>query len=103
MAPLPGILESEAGLSIASSVQWEEIRRQEILDLFRDHVYGRVPEEDVKVDYRVLREDREALDGKAVEKEVVMEVSKGDRTMEINMLIFLPERAAWPGTAFRGT
>ena len=65
VAPLPELLMSESGLSIESTVHWEEIRRPEILDLFRDHVYGRVPESDARVKYRLVFEDREALQGTA--------------------------------------
>ncbi|MCK4881199.1 MAG: hypothetical protein KAS82_11075, partial [Bacteroidales bacterium] len=83
VAPLPELLKSEAGLSIGSAAQWEEIRRGEILNLFGDYVYGRVPESDVRVNYRLVFVDREALHGTAVEKEVVMEVCSGDDTLEI--------------------
>jgi len=102
VAPLPELLKSEAGLPIASDGQWEELRRKEILDLFRDHVYGRVPELDTEVNFRVLREDREALNGIAVEKEVVMEISRGGDSLEINMLIFLPHGKSVPAPLFLG-
>ncbi len=96
VAPLPELLKSEAGLSIGSAAQWEEIRRGEILNLFGDYVYGRVPESDVRVNYRLVFVDREALHGTAVEKEVVMEVCSGDDTLEIGMLIFLPKEQPRP-------
>jgi len=102
VAPLPELLKSEAGLFIESATQWEEIRRVEILKMFADHVYGRIPESDVRVNYRVLKEDREALQGTAVEKEVVMEVRRGDDTLEISMLIFLPKEQARPVPLFLG-
>ncbi|MCK5693275.1 MAG: heparinase II/III family protein [Bacteroidales bacterium] len=102
LAPLPELLKSEAGISIESAAQWEEIRRDEILLLFEDHVYGRIPESDVRVNYRVLKEDMEALQGSAVEKEVVMEVCCSDDTLEITMLIFLPKEQSGPVPLFLG-
>ncbi|MEA3460569.1 MAG: hypothetical protein U9R49_01740, partial [Bacteroidota bacterium] len=102
VAPLPELLISEAGLSIESPAQWEQVRRQEILELFRDHVYGSVPSFDVEITYRVLREDREALKGTAVEKEVFMAVSRGSDTLEISMLIFLPRGQPGPVPLFLG-
>ena len=63
--------------------------------MFREYVYGRVPESDALVNYRVVFEDRGALQGTAVEKEVVMEVCSGDDTLEISMLLF--SRRTSPG------
>ena len=102
LAPLPELLKSEAGISIESAAQWEEIRRDEILEMFEDHVYGRIPESDVSVNYRVHKEDTEALQGSAVEKEVVMEVCSSDDTLEITMLIFLPKGQSGPVPLFLG-
>ena len=102
VAPLPELLKSEAGLAIESGAQWETLRREELLDLFRDHVYGRVPVSDVKINYKLLREDREALGGIAVEKEVGIIVGDGEDRQEIRMLIFLPHGQTGPIPLFLG-
>ncbi|MCK4992811.1 MAG: acetylxylan esterase, partial [Bacteroidales bacterium] len=91
VAPLPELLRSESGLSIGSATQWEDIRRSELLELFREHVYGRVPLSDLSIVHRLVFEDREALHGKAIQKEVVLEVCKGADTLKISVLIFLPK------------
>jgi len=102
VAPLPDLLKSEAGIPIESSAQWEGIRRQEILELFREYVYGRIPESDATISYRVVFEDREAIQGSAVEKEVMMEVRNGEDTLDISMLIFLPGDRSGPVPLFLG-
>jgi len=102
IAPLPELLKSEDGTSIESSAQWEEVRRKEILELFRDDVYGRVPESVATVSYRVVFEDREAIQGRAVEKEVTMEVRNGKDTLDISLLIFLPGNRPGPVPLFLG-
>lgn len=102
VAPLPQLLVSEEGQAIESSSQWEEIRRTEILELFRDHVYGGVPETDVLVSPRVVFEDREALNGTAIQKEVVLELSRDTDTLEISMLVFLPRDQPGPHPLFLG-
>jgi hypothetical protein len=102
VAPLPELLKSEMGISIGSAAQWDSIRRGELLELFREYVYGRVPESDALVNYRVVFEDRGALQGTAVEKEVVMEVCSGDDTLEISMLLFLPKDQPRPVPLFLG-
>ncbi|MCK5692353.1 MAG: heparinase II/III family protein [Bacteroidales bacterium] len=91
VAPLPELLKSEAGLSIESSAHWEKIRRNELLELFEKNVYGRIPEFDLSINHRLVFEDREAMQGTAIQKEVVLEVCSGDDTLEIGMLIFLPK------------
>lgn len=102
VAPLPELLTSNSGLAIESKSQWETLRRNEILRLFEDHVYGRVPDNDARVSYRLIRENKEALQGKAVEKEVVMEVCSGEDTLAITMLIFLPGDVAGSVPLFLG-
>jgi hypothetical protein len=102
VAPLPELLKSEEGLLIESSQQWEEIRRADILELFREHVYGRVPESNVSINPRLVFEDREALNGTAIMKEVVLEVCRDDDSLELNLLVFLPVDREGPVPLFVG-
>lgn len=102
VAPLPGLLQSESGLSIETSQQWEQLRRPEILDLFREYVYGRVPDSGVQMNHRLVFEDREALEGTAILKEVVLELCKAKDTLEVSMLIFLPKGHSGPVPLFLG-
>ena len=101
VAPLPQLLKSEEGFSIESIAQWEQIRRSEILDLFRDQVYGRVPDAELQIHYRVVFEDREALQGTAIQKEVEMKVCGSGDTLVIPILIFLPKQPS-PAPLFVG-
>ena len=102
LAPLPELLIRSSGAAIETSQQWEQIRRPEILELFRDHVYGRVPESDLRINYRLIFEDREALQDKAILKEVVMELSQGEDRLDIGVLIFLPKEQSGPVPLFLG-
>jgi len=102
VAPLPELLKSEEGLLIETSQQWEEIRRAEILELFREHVYGRVPESNVRIKSRLVFEDREALHGTAIMKEVVLEICRDDDSLELNLLVFLPSDREGPVPLFVG-
>jgi len=101
VAPLPEILQSEEGFSIESTAQWEQIRRPEILELFRDQVYGRVPDTEMQIHYRVVFEDRESLNGTAIQKEVEIKVCGSGDTLVIPMLIFLPSQSS-PAPLFLG-
>lgn len=102
VAPLPEILITASGMHIETAEQWEQLRRPELLELFKEHVYGRVPDTQVNIRHRLVFEDREALDGSAVLKEVVMEIYKGEDTLQVDMLIFLPKDIEGPVPLFLG-
>ncbi|RPI41457.1 MAG: acetylxylan esterase, partial [Bacteroidetes bacterium] len=99
---LPDPLITLGGRKITDSGQWESLRREEILDLFRDHVYGRVPGFEPEVSFDGVFTDRRALDGKAVMKEVEIRVSNGKDTLKMNMLLFLPADAGGAVPVFLG-
>ena len=101
-APLPEILVSNDGTAIQSAGQWEDVRRAEILELFRDHVYGHVPESDLSITHRVKYLDMNALYGAAIQKEVEVQVSNGEKSMNFTILIFLPGEAHGPVPLFLG-
>ncbi len=102
LAPLPELLVGENGTVISEASEWEQYRREEILELFKDHVYGRVPDTEVSITHHVKFMDRNALGGKAVMKEVDLEVSNGSESMDITMLIYLPKESKGPAPLFLG-
>jgi hypothetical protein len=54
---LPDVLTTIDGRKIATADDWTTIRRPEVLELFRKHVYGRVPATPYQKSFRVVRED----------------------------------------------
>ena len=102
LAPLPELLVGADGSVISDASDWEQIRRDEVLELFKDHVYGRVPDSDVSITHHVKFMDRNALGGKAVMKEVELLVSSGLESMEITMLVYLPRESKGPAPLFLG-
>jgi len=65
---LPDVLTAIDGRKIATAQDWITIRRPEILELFRQHVYGRVPATEYQKNYRLVRQDPGAMDGAATLK-----------------------------------
>jgi hypothetical protein len=55
---------------------WFKKRRPEILHLFEEFIYGKVPGELRNINFKVISVDSESLNGKAIRKEV--EISFGD-------------------------
>lgn len=101
---LPQLLLSESGQSISSVEAWETIRRPEILEMFRREMYGTNPSPDFMWDMEmnVIEEDRTALGGTAIRKQINLVVSRNNRSHTIPLLIYLPAAAEGPVPIFLG-
>lgn len=70
-AGLPDPLRLADGTRTNSPAIWQERNRPELLELFREHIYGRAPidrPEDLR--FEILEAETPALDGKALRKRV---------------------------------
>jgi hypothetical protein len=67
---LPDPLILSDGTRVADAQTWVARRRPEILRLFEQHVYGKVPDRPEDMTFNVTSVDREALGGRATRKEV---------------------------------
>lgn len=99
---LPDILTLSDGRPVKDAQSWRELRRPEILQLFAEHVYGKVPEADIKVDYEITTNEPKALDGAATLKEVKVTFSNGQASHDMSLLMFIPNDAVGPVPAFLG-
>lgn len=97
---LPDPLTGIKGNKIASSGEWTGTRRNEILDLFRTHVFGRVPSTPYEVDFKTTNTDNKALDGAATLKQVDITIESGGKELVINLSVFTPNKAGNPVPAF---
>ncbi len=80
--------------------RWRKRRRGEILDLFREHVYGRAPGRPDAMTFEVFDVDENALDGLATRKQVEVRPT-GDRDdLHIDVLTYLPNDAKGPVPTF---
>jgi len=99
---LPDPLVMTDSRPVSSAAMWREQRRPEVLGLFSDHVYGRTPSVKTKLEFEVLSTDPEALEGKAVRKEVRV-YPTGDRNgPSFDLLLYLPRAARQPAPTFLG-
>lgn len=98
---LPDPLQGSDGKAVTTAEDWAASRRPEILDLFKTHVYGRAPlGRPSALRFELLEEDRGALDGLAVRKQVRMILSKDSAAPRPEMLIYLPASASGPVPLF---
>ena len=97
---LPRLLTTNDGRTVTDAAAWNGVRRQEILELFRENVSGRVPETPYTRNFRVVREDRNAMNGAATLREVDIEISSEGRSLTIRLSLFVPNNAGGKIPAF---
>ena len=89
---LPELLQTNAGNPVTTAADWQKVRRSEILEMFRTHVYGRVPEDAVTKTVSVIQEESdEALGGTAVRRQVRLYLKAQGEEPFIDVLIYLPK------------
>ena len=99
---LPDPLTSVSGKKVVKAEEWRKSRRPEVLRLFEENVHGRTPSTKVKTRYRVASTDRNALEGKAVRKQITISFAGHESGPKINMLLYLPAHAKGPTPVFVG-
>ncbi|MCL4195630.1 MAG: acetylxylan esterase [Thermoguttaceae bacterium] len=97
---LPDVLTTVDGRKITTADEWRQVRRPEILELFRTHVYGRVPATPYEQKFEIVNEDPNAMDGAATLKQVDITITAGGKSLPIHLALFVPNRAAKPVPAF---
>src|SRR5262245_36540131 len=71
---LPEPLRTRACTRGTTADQWKSARRNEVLELFRTNVYGRVPTTSYEKTFHVTHEDAQALGGAATLRQVEIRI-----------------------------
>lgn len=90
---LPDPLKRRDGAAVTSAAMWDAERRGELLELFRDQVYGRRPETKYSVSFRQESEVTDAFDGSATGRSMVARVTIGSRNFDFPFVVFIPNKA----------
>ena len=98
---LPEILRGSDGSVVATAGAWAG-RRAEILQLFREQVYGAAPEAPGDMRFTVLEEDGAALGGLARRKQVLVEFGEDGSGPSMEILLYTPAAASDPVPVFAG-
>ena len=88
---LPDPLKMQDGSPVKSASDWVEKRRPEVLNLFREHVYGHAPGRPEGLKFKVTQNDDTALGGKAIRREVLITFARKEETPEAHLLIYIPK------------
>ena len=99
---LPELLKTSDGRIIKTSNDWAAIRRPEILELFRDQVFGKAPAAPESISFRVDHVYENSLNGLATQKEVTVFFSEDRQGPQMSLLLFIPNRGITPRPAFIG-
>lgn len=99
-AELPDPLTMFDGTKVTTKEQWLAKRRPELKELFQHYMYGYFPPP-AKVEAKVEREDKKALDGKATLKEITLRFGPAE-TPPIHLLLVTPNDRKGPAPVFVG-
>ncbi|MBE7171143.1 MAG: acetylxylan esterase [Williamsia sp.] len=97
---LPDVLKTGTNKQVSNKGVWEKSRRGEILTLFENNVYGQMPKAYDRISYAVTHEEAAAMNGRARLKQVVISVFKGDSSVKINLVLFVPASVKKPVPVF---
>ena len=97
---LPDLFTSSDGRNITSSGLWNNLRRPEILNLFRENVFGRIPETKYQTSFKVINLDKSAINGAATLKQVDITITSGEKKLVIHLTLFTPNNSQKPVPAF---
>jgi hypothetical protein len=87
---LPELLRTNAGVPVATSRQWERIRRPEVLELFTSHMFGRVPEDvDNELRFKVLERGL-VMEDRARRLQVRIFFDSEKDNPAVDVLIYIP-------------
>ena len=97
---LPDILTTLDGAQVNESSTWINIRRNEILELFRENVYGRVPDTRYEQSFKLVNFDKNAINGTATLKQVEITITSEGKQLIIHLAIFTPNNSDKPVPVF---
>jgi len=97
---LPDPLVAVNGKRVATAKMWTKSRRAEILELFRENVYGRVPSTPYSKSFAVVNLDRNAMNGAATLKQVDIIIASEGKSLVIHLTLFVPNMVKKPVPVF---
>jgi len=99
---LPDPLILANGKAVTTAKMWWKLRRPEIMALFEENVYGKTPQQKLPISFSVASVENNALDGKAIRKEVIVYFTAAKKGPEMTILLYLPKNHHKPVPVFVG-
>ena len=89
---LPDPLLCADGKHVDNIKEWERKRRPELLQLFADQEYGRMPKNKIKTSYRMVSENPQALGGLATSQQVMLTFQGQGQERKALLLAYIPNQ-----------
>lgn len=100
---LPELLVGQDGAKVDTADQWRSTRRPELLELFREHVYGHSPGlKPGSLRFETAPLPTAAFQGKAVGKLVTVHIAGGTKPCLFSFRLYLPAQTQRPVPVFVG-
>lgn len=93
---LPDVLRCADGQAVTTSKIWTEKRRPELLRLFEEIQFGKMPPAPKKVQFNVFDKGTPAFNGKAVRKQVRVYLATDTSDHRMNVVVYVPANAKKP-------
>lgn len=99
---LPDPLVCEDGSLVRDAADWREKRRPEILAMFEQYMYGKMPGKPDGMTCRLISSDTDALGGTATRKIVSVNFTGDENGPAMELLVYLPNDVPRPVPVFVG-
>lgn len=93
---LPALLTLSNGQPVTSAKTWTEKRRPELLKLFEEIEYGKMPAPPTALHFNAFDKGTPVLNGKALRKQVTVYFTKDTADHKMDLLIYLPANSTKP-------
>lgn len=98
---VPDPLTTVEGEKIQTAEQWQQIRRPEVLDLFREHIYGWPSvERPDSLQFNIVDIKENMMDGNATRKQIDISYEGPGGEGEFRLLLFVPSNVQKPVPTF---
>jgi hypothetical protein len=99
---LPDVLTLNNGKKVTTAKQWKAQRKPELLELFKREMYGQSPGKPAGMTFKVFDQDKNALGGKAIRKQVTVYFTGKADGPKMDILLYIPNKARHPVPAILG-
>ena len=99
---LPDPLKLASGTLVQTKEDWPALREQ-TMELFREHVYGRRPSTDYRVTFQTDEEKVDLFESGATGRSITVNISAGKETYSFPMLVFIPSMSIQTESKNRGS
>jgi hypothetical protein len=97
---LPDPLVFSDGRKVKNAKQWNKERRPQLVSLFEEFEYGKIPATPKNLLFDVFDKGTPALNGKAIRKQVTIFLTSDTSDHKMEVLIYLPADATGPVPVF---